>query len=172
MKLLVKLFLLPRLLVWYYQDIVQKSEFLRLQNRVLELTPKKDGSIIKSDLFELTEISERIELLQKIQDIRSDYKEEILSILRDRDGGQLVKPPGQTYLKIVEYVVSKKMYQSTFEPLVADWQEEYFEALDQKRGRVKLFFVDVRYKWAFAKACGLSALIKLVIDTFKFMSGK
>ena len=85
---------------------------------------------------------------------------------------KLKKPPGQLLLEIVEIVVSTRRYETTFEPLVADWRKEYFDALRDDRGRAKMFFINARYVIAFAWAfaCGIRSLWNVVDKAAKFFS--
>jgi len=71
---------------------------------------------------------------------------------------RIKKPPGSLLLGITDFFFSKKTVALTFKPLIADWQAEYFEALEEKR-YCKARWVSVRYYWAFAKACGLSKFV-------------
>ena len=69
--------------------------------------------------------------------------------------------PGQKLLRIAEIVFSPKTVMLTFRPLVADWQFEYFEALNENRSRWHLRMITFRYYWYFAKACGLTNVVRL-----------
>jgi hypothetical protein len=77
------------------------------------------------------------------------------------------RPPGSLLLEIIDFFFSKKTVLLTFQPLIADWREEFFEALDANR-YCKARWVSLRYYWAFAKACFLSKLAEF----FKIFRGK
>ena len=63
-------------------------------------------------------------------------------------------PPGTKLSKLAELLISPKRYERDVQAALADWHAEYFDALDQKRGRVKMAFIRIRYTWAFFKAAG------------------
>ena len=54
-------------------------------------------------------------------------------------------------LEVSKFVFPSKTQKDTFEPIVADWQEEYFEALHKKE-IWKARWIDVRYTYAFLLA--------------------
>lgn len=82
---------------------------------------------------------------------------------------RIERVPGLTMLKIARFLYSKKTYERQFEPLFADLQEEYFEALHQ--GDIwKARWLRVRYLWAFAKSIGknrLWSLIEKIVGSWK-----
>ena len=59
--------------------------------------------------------------------------------------------PSALWLKIVIFLYSSKTVREVFEPIVADWQEEYFEALFKKE-IWKARWINVRYTYAFLAA--------------------
>ena len=63
-------------------------------------------------------------------------------------------PPGSLMSRIAEILVSKKRFERDCIAALADWHEEYFEALDQERGKAKMASIRVRHTWAFFKAAG------------------
>jgi hypothetical protein len=77
--------------------------------------------------------------------------------VRVQKSTRLKKPPGTLLLRITDFFFSKKTVTLTFKPLVADWQTEYFDSLQEKR-YWKSRWISARYYWAFAKACGLSRI--------------
>lgn len=99
--------------------------------------------------YHYTVASESLHPRQK-QGVRSDIV-----------GVRVEKPPGTLMLKVTDFFFSKKTVLLTFQPLIADWQEEYFEALSGKRYH-KARWVSLRYYWAFAKACFLSKLAEFL----------
>ncbi len=56
-----------------------------------------------------------------------------------------------TLLKISDFLFSANTQKEIFEPIVADWQEEYFEALFKKE-IWKARWINVRYTYAFLAA--------------------
>jgi hypothetical protein len=54
-------------------------------------------------------------------------------------------------LKITAFIYSPKTQKEIFEPIVTDWQEEYFEALSKKE-IWKARWINVRYTYAFIVA--------------------
>lgn len=82
------------------------------------------------------------------------------------DGPRL---PGSTMLCIASVFFSKKRMERTFEPIVADYRTEFFEALEESW--LKAQFVRLRYWWAFTNACGLHAGFKLAVEIIAKISG-
>jgi len=75
---------------------------------------------------------------------------------------QLVKrPPGTRLLQIADFLSSPTNVEQVFEPLVADWQKEYFDALQQGR-TLKARWISVRYYWRSILALGLSKVFSLL----------
>lgn len=54
-------------------------------------------------------------------------------------------------LKITNFLFSSKTQKNIFEPIIGDWQEEYFEALFKKE-ILKSHWINVRYAYEFIKA--------------------
>jgi len=71
------------------------------------------------------------------------------------------RPPGSRLLNIVEFLYSPSAREKVFEPLIADWRLEYFEALAVKKP-LKAKWISVRYYWAFCKAMGLQRLLSVI----------
>ncbi len=74
------------------------------------------------------------------------------------------------FLKIADFVFTQKTRKEVFEPIFADWQEEYFEALFKKEiGKAR--WVNVRYTYAFVAAMWMKSpigdLIEFVIKIIK-----
>lgn len=63
----------------------------------------------------------------------------------------LNKPRHYKLFKISEFLYSTKTQREIFEPVIADWQEEYFEALS-KEEVWKARWINVRYTYAFLGA--------------------
>ena len=74
---------------------------------------------------------------------------------------RLAKPPGFRVLTVAEFFCSPKTIDQVFEPLVSDWQEEYFAALNENRW-FKARWVSIRYMWKALLAFGLSKLFAAV----------
>lgn len=81
------------------------------------------------------------------------------------------RPPGSRLLSIVEFLYSPSARQKVFEPLIADWRFEYFEALAAKK-RLKAQWISVRYYWAFCKAMGLQRLLSVIYKMTLVSKGK
>lgn len=60
-------------------------------------------------------------------------------------------PLSSNTLKMSSFLCAKKTQKDTFEPIVADWQEEYFEALFKKE-IWKARWINIRYTYAFLSA--------------------
>lgn len=74
------------------------------------------------------------------------------------------------WLKITEFIYANKSQKEIFLPIMADWQEEYFEALSKKE-IWKARWVNVRYTYAFLAAMWMKSpigdLIQFVIKIAK-----
>jgi uncharacterized membrane protein len=73
---------------------------------------------------------------------------------------QISKALGSKLLSIVEFLYSPKTVEETFRQIVADWREEYFEALKQGRSR-KARWISIRYIYSFILAMGLNKVYAL-----------
>ena len=71
-------------------------------------------------------------------------------------------PPGSTLSEIAELLLSPKKYERDIQSALADWHEEYFEALNQGRGKAKMAAIRIRHTWAFLKATGLLVGLEIV----------
>jgi hypothetical protein len=79
---------------------------------------------------------------------------------------RLSKPPGTHLLALVDFLFSPKTVELTFKPLVADWRNEYFEALRQGR-TLKAHWISVRYRVRFACVFVMSSGLSNVFSVFK-----
>jgi hypothetical protein len=86
-----------------------------------------------------------------------------------RDKRHVVIPPGSKLLTIAEFFYSKKTYTLRFKPIVADMQQEYFEALYEKRVW-KARWIHIRGCWGFISAMGLNICVSLLDKAWKAMS--
>ncbi len=92
----------------------------------------------------------------------------------------IVKPPGTTLLQFVRIFTSANQYQATFEPAVADWQEEYFYALDENKklkrtrftARLRIMSVHTRHFLAISKVFGIDPALRLITRVGKAVTGK
>ena len=82
----------------------------------------------------------------------------------------LGQPISVRFSQISDFLFSGKNQKEVFEPIVADWQEEYFEALSKKEMR-KARWINVRYTYAFLAAMWMKSpigdLIEFVIKIAK-----
>lgn len=76
--------------------------------------------------------------------------------------------PGQRLWKVTEFLCSKKTYASVFAPLLAEFQHEYFEALNDGR-QWKARWLRVVYVCAFLKSAGLHISMKLLREAWSFV---
>lgn len=63
----------------------------------------------------------------------------------------LIQPILIKFLEVSKFLFSLKTQKDTFEPIIADWQEEYFEALFKKE-IWKARWINIRYTYAFIVA--------------------
>jgi hypothetical protein len=78
---------------------------------------------------------------------------------------RIKKAPGSSLLTLVDFFYAPKTVSEVFEQIVANWREEYYEALKKKRG-LKARWINVRYTYRFMLAMGLSKVFS-VIKSFK-----
>jgi hypothetical protein len=82
---------------------------------------------------------------------------------------QLIKVPGAKLLLIVDFLFRPKTVELTFIPLIADWQSEYFEALNQKR-KYKAHWIMFRYRIHFACTFVMALGLSKALSFFKELS--
>jgi hypothetical protein len=78
----------------------------------------------------------------------------IVTFFESLVGPKVHKAPGYRLLAFVRFFYSSNVVTRVFEPLVADWQMEYCEALSQGR-TVKARWISIRYSWQSVLAMGL-----------------
>jgi hypothetical protein len=71
------------------------------------------------------------------------------------------RAPGYRILAAAEFLCSPKTIDQVFEPLIADWQQEYFNALNDNRW-LKARWISIRYMWKAGLAFGLCKLFAAV----------
>ncbi len=69
--------------------------------------------------------------------------------------------PGSLLLRIVKFFFAPATVEFVFNPLVADWRDEYCAALNDKRPW-KARWIGVRYRFSFLMAMGLSRAFSIV----------
>lgn len=86
-------------------------------------------------------------------------------------GKRLVMAPGSRVLSVIRVVYSPAAIDRVFEPIVADWRVEYFEAL-KNESKWKARWISARYSMTLLKAIGLfkllSGLTRLLTQLAKF----
>jgi len=79
----------------------------------------------------------------------------------------IIRPPGAIWAIFTELVVSSSKFDRVIEPIFADWQKEYFDALQNNRGAFKLLMIRVRYTHALLKAIGLLGFLQVLNKVIK-----
>ena len=74
-------------------------------------------------------------------------------------------------LWIAELLVSKERYERDCMAAIADWRHEYYEALDQERGRAKMASIRARHTWGILKAIGLLSFFQAIGTLTKKLIG-
>ena len=77
-------------------------------------------------------------------------------------GPVLVRPPGYGFLRVIEIFASSNQVELLYKPIVADWNEDYNQALANKRSWLKLLGIRIRYTLALFMAMGLDSFTKAV----------
>ena len=76
------------------------------------------------------------------------------------------RPPGSLLGQWAEWFQSPKTVQYIVNPIIADLQANYFEALAQRRV-VKANWVRLRGYWDLFKALGLAGVVKMILQVWK-----
>jgi hypothetical protein len=120
-----------------------------------------------SDLHNLLIVREAMHGRLSLKEV-DDLKSALLSAKKRAERGKrhIVIPPGSKLLTIAEFFYSKKTYTLHFEPIVADMQREYFEALYEKRVW-KARWIHIRGCWGFISAMGLNICVSLLDKAWK-----
>ena len=84
-------------------------------------------------------------------------------------GARITTAPGTNLLSISEFLFSPKTLRSVVNPIIADMQAEYFEALAASR-RYKAIWVCARGYWSLVKAVGLYSLLRTVAEVWRKVS--
>lgn len=156
-----------------------------------DLTPDKDNLIQQShfnfgpgDGFTVEELDEleltaeeaaALDSIQKEADAentewRSMGLKRIKLLGMETDASmRIARPPGSLLATISEFVFSKKTLERVVNPIIADMQAEYCEALAAKRP-YKAAWIRVSYCWSFAKALGLYSVLKAVVQVWRKIS--
>lgn len=71
--------------------------------------------------------------------------------------------PGVALLSLVKFFYSPETVEYRFEPIIADWHFEYFNALELKE-LWKARWISIRYTCRFIAAMGLSQLLSFIRD--------
>ena len=79
---------------------------------------------------------------------------------------RLRKAPGLRLMSLVSFFYSPDDVEKTFKPIIADWHKELFEALAARR-KWRSRWINVKYRYRFAQAMGLSKVLKLVDTVIK-----
>lgn len=113
----------------------------------------------------MQEFSESLELMQHmISGVLS-----LVKVLGPDSGIGIVRPPGSQIRAFCEFVFSRKTLERVIDPIIADMQTEYCEALAAQR-RFKAIWVCVRGYWCLVKATGLFALPNAIVEICRKIS--
>lgn len=112
------------------------------------------ASAIVVPVLRMSDLSERYSFIASIFRVSEFLLESYLSggRLMDtlyRQRSATIRPPGHRLLKLAEMFYSQKTYKGVFEPLLADWQNEYLEVLAAGRTRkCRLMRLQLAYYFA------------------------
>ncbi len=87
--------------------------------------------------------------------------------LKQRRGSQIGGPPGTKSMRLARFCYSAKTIERVFDPIYADFCEEYFAALAAGE-RWKARWIRFRYYKDFAKAIGLFGVVRLAKTVFEY----
>jgi hypothetical protein len=99
------------------------------------------------------------------------FSDNISSELRSHisEEKRIVRPPGSLLSSLSEFLCSPKTVRFVVNPIIAELQAEYCDALAAKR-RTKAAWVRIRGYWSFWKAMGLYSVMKIVVDMWRKVS--
>lgn len=78
---------------------------------------------------------------------------------------RIEKAPGSLFLSFVDFFYSSRTVETIFQPLVADWRNEYFEALMKQR-KWKARWISIRYRYSLIQVIGLE-IVSVIIKILK-----
>jgi hypothetical protein len=82
----------------------------------------------------------------------------LISLCRDSLSANRHKESGKLFLKLAEFIYSKKRYKEVFEPIVSDMREEEAEARSQNRF-LKAHWIKWHGRYSFLKAMGFGSIV-------------
>jgi hypothetical protein len=78
----------------------------------------------------------------------------------------IIRPPGSLLTAVSEFLFSQKTLERVVNPVIADLQVEYCEALAANR-HVKAAWVRLRGYWNLFKAIGLYSIVKMFVEVWR-----
>lgn len=82
-----------------------------------------------------------------------------------------IRPIGSRLLTVVGFLFSTRTVRNVFVPVVEDAREEHCEALLRRRGAVFIFFLKVRFFWAFARTLLLQTPLSIFLKLHRLTKG-
>ena len=139
------------------------SKIILMESSVIETVFEAVASVCRVVLDGLLNVlivlvGSPILLLKLLREKLTDLKEKTT---RTNSFHIIKEAPGQRWLKFAEFFFSPETVKMKVVPTLADWQEEYFEAL-QKQNLAKARWISVRYNWAMIKVLWLSDVLELI----------
>lgn len=116
------------------------------------------GSLLS---FSIAVLSIPISIMSTLRDSLVNYK-------RARTSNLILIAPGQRWLKFAQFFFSPKTVDLEVRPTLADWHNEYFNALQDKK-TAKSRWICVRYNFSMVKVLWLSKLWEIVERVFKLV---
>lgn len=162
LRLLTKIF---RMKIFYQVEY----KYVREEILVLKLVDLLDENrIVFSTLFfpyNFDSINDREKLSNALDTFVKKWRKEALNSIREnqKEKIRIVTPLSSKLLFVSGFLFSKINQKEVFELIVADWQEEYFEALPQKE-IWKSRWINVRYIYAFLMAMWMKSPIGDLIE--------
>ena len=138
-------------------DIIEKTKSLRFWARMLCLIILNNlfynSSVKILEFFVSSVLASAVVSLISIA-IVGFYANNVfrfIDLLLTKSENIIQIPTSVKLLIICRFIYSSKTQKEVFEPIAADWQEEYFEALSKKEF-LKARWINVRYTYAFLVA--------------------
>lgn len=144
----------------YNSTVLQKS---RLSSKEWHKLYIAELALVRGILEAINSIS------KKFRDDEVEFVEDYALLERQNQRG-ISSPPGTTLSLIADFFSSKKTRKLILTPIIADMQEEYFDALMADR-IWKARWVRIRGCCAFWQALGISGFLKTVSVAWRLLAG-
>lgn len=139
--------------------VVEASDRIILQDSVEITHPSEDHR-------EFLKLVGTVQNPGRVTQLTFNFDDSLNASIRFGKGRIILRPPGSRLRSLADFFLSKKTMKRVVNPILADLQLEYCEALAEGR-TAKAFWVCVRGYCTFWKALGLYGVVKNVVQIWK-----